>query len=282
MNTIFHRRIYRTAGILAPAAAIFLGLFTAVAQNIIVIRGSNTIGEELAPQLIAAYQKDHKDVTFDLEFKGTDYGLGALMGNYCDIAAASKTPGTEQQEIAQIRNFHFKDYIIGSYAVSLVVNATNPISNLTGSQVAALFTGGIQNWKGIGGADAPVHLFGRDPVSGTHLGFKELAMANQFYGTNVQYFTNYSDIASAVAKDADGIGYIGLMATPPAGTKIVNIGGIAPGDATVNDKTYPYVRTLRFYTDADKEPAAVADFIKFTLSPQGQAILVQMGYAPKP
>jgi len=282
MNSIFHCQISRTAKIITSASVVFLGLFTALAQDKVVIRGSNTIGEELAPQLITAYQKDHKDATFDVEFKGTDYGLGALMGNFCDIAAASKPVGKEQEEIAQIRNFHFKEYVIGAYAVSLVVNAANPVSNLTSNQVQALFTGTTQNWKDAGGPDAPVHLFGRDPVSGTHLGFKELAMANQFYGTNIQYFTNYLDIAAAVAKDPNGIGYIGLAITPPAGTKIVNIDGIAPSATSINAKTYPYFRTLRFYTDADKEAAGAVDFINFTLSPPGQAILTQMGYAPKP
>ena len=45
----------------------------------IVMLGSNTIGEELAPQLVAEYKKDHPSVTFELEFKGTTYGMGKLL-----------------------------------------------------------------------------------------------------------------------------------------------------------------------------------------------------------
>ncbi|HEY4417268.1 MAG TPA: phosphate ABC transporter substrate-binding protein, partial [Verrucomicrobiae bacterium] len=241
-----------------------------------------TIGEELAPRLIAEYQKDHKSAAFDLEFKGTAYGLGAVMGHFCDIAAASKPVGKEQEEIAQIRNFKFKEYVLGSYAVTILVSANNPISNLTSNQVLSLFTGQVQNWKAVGGPDAPVHLLVRDPVSGTHLGFKELAMANQDYGTNIQFFTSYAGIATAVANDPSAIGYSGLDAAAPAGTKVVTIDGIMPSAVTVNSKKYPYARTLRFYTDAVNEPARAADFINFTLSPRGQDILTQMGYAPKP
>ena len=61
-----------------------------------------------------------------------------------------------------------------------------------------------------GGADAPVHPYARDPVSGTYLGFKELAMGYQDYGPTVHYATNYEGIVDAVAKDPNGVGYTGL------------------------------------------------------------------------
>ena len=47
----------------------------------VIVRGSNTIGEELAPKLITEFKKDHADVDFDTEFKGTGYGLGALSSD---------------------------------------------------------------------------------------------------------------------------------------------------------------------------------------------------------
>jgi phosphate transport system substrate-binding protein len=271
------------AGMFLPALAVWSSLLTAAAQDKIVIRGSNTIGEELAPRLIAEYKKNHQDVVFDLEFKGSAYGIGALMGGYCDIAASSKPVGKEQEEIAQLRNVQFKEYILGAYTVSVLVNAANPVSNLTSNQVQSLFTGKTQNWKEVGGPDAPVHLMLRDPVSGTYLGFKELAMGFQDYGDqNVQLFTNYLGIADAVAKDPDAIGYSGLDQLQHAGTKAVAIDGVAPSAETVNAKKYPYARTLRFYTDANKEPAQDVDFINFVLGTDGQKILTQMGYAPKP
>jgi phosphate transport system substrate-binding protein len=284
MNSIYFPVLFRRAKLLLPILAIFSsGLFaTAQSADKITIRGSNTIGEELAPRLIAEYKKDHPNVTFDLEFKGSGYGIGALMGDYCDIAGSSKPVSKEQLEIAQIRGVQFKEYILGAYTISVLVNAANPVSNLTSNQVQSLFTGKIQNWKEVGGPDAQVHLYIRDPVSGTHLGFKELAMANLDYGLNVQLFTNYDGIASGVANDPNGIGYSGLISAQHSGTKAVSIDGVAPSVMTVNGNKYPYARTLRFYTDAVKESATAKDFINFVLSSDGQKVLMQMGYAPKP
>ena len=266
----------------ASVLALLLGVSAASAQDKVAIRGSNTIGEELAPSLIAEYKKDHKDAAFDLEFKGSGYGIGALMGGYCDIAAASKPVGKEQEEIATIRGVTFKEYVIGSYTVSILVNAENPVGNLTSAQVQGLFTGKITNWKEVGGPDTAVHLCVRDPVSGTYMGFKELAMGFQDYGEHVQLFTNYSALADAVAKDPHAIGYAGLDFAAHAGTKSVTVDGVAATAANVTARKYPYARPLRFYTDAGKESAKAKDFIDYVLAADGHKVLTGMGYAPKP
>src|ERR1700744_3592775 len=149
MKSFLCPRPSMTAKIFALTLTILAGTFAATAQEKVIVRGSNTIGEELAPRLITEYKKTHKEVTFDLEFKGSSYGIGALMGGFCDIAGSSKPISKEQQEIAQIRGVEFKEYVIGSYSVSVLVNAANPVSNLASNQVASLFSGKIQNWKEV-------------------------------------------------------------------------------------------------------------------------------------
>ena len=166
------------------------GLFGGKPEKIVIL-GSNTIGEELAPRLVAEYKKDHPAVAFDSEFKGTTYGLGALIVGRCDIAAASRDATTNEVELAQADGVQFNDYVIGAYDVAVIVNAGNPVGNLTRDQVRDLFTGAVQNWKDVGGPDAPVHLYIRHPISGTYLGFRELAMENKPYALNLKTFTNY-------------------------------------------------------------------------------------------
>ena len=246
----------------------------------VVIRGSNTVGEELAPQLIAEYKKSHPAAGFDLESKGTSYGMGALMGSFCDIAGASRLPLKEELEVAQFRGVELNDYVIGAYGVAVVVNATNPVANLTQDQVRDIFTGAIQNWKDVGGPDAPIHLYIRDPISGTYIGFKELAMGSKPYFSEQNLFTNYTGIVEAVARDAGGIGYSGFNLTHQAGVKAVSIDGMEPTVEVVNQGRYPYARTLHLYTNKAREKPAALDFIQFVQSPRGQEILAQMGDVP--
>jgi phosphate transport system substrate-binding protein len=293
MKTALHDRWFNptTKGLLKSLSLILIGTVVAgcpgsnpapgtAPSGKITIRGSNTFGEELAPQLIAEYKKSHPKITFDLETKGTGYGFGALMGGFCDIAGASRLPFKEELEMARYREVEYNDHVIGAYSVAVVVNAANPIGNLTRAQVRDIFTGTIQNWKEAGGSDAPIHLFIRDPISGTHLGFRELAMENKPYADTPNLFTNYEAIVGAVAGDTNGIGYSSIELDNSAGVKPVSIGGIAPNAADVDKGSYPYARVLRLYTRKGRETPEALDFIQFVLSPQGQAVLARTGYTP--
>ena len=246
------------------------------------IRGSNTVGEELLPHLITEYKKEHPNAAFDLEFKGTSYGLGAVMAGQCDIAAASRETTMNELGLARDRSIDLNDYVIGSYSVAIIVNSNNTVTNLTLDQVRDVFTGAVQNWKEIGGKDSAIHLYIRDPISGTYLGFQDLAMEKKPYGAHLKAFNNYGDIAKAVAQDAEGIGYTGLDLGHNAGVKALSVNRVPATPFFVNKGQYPYARILRLYTDKSKEKPAARDFIQFAESATGQKILADMGFVPRP
>ncbi|HTS16443.1 MAG TPA: phosphate ABC transporter substrate-binding protein [Verrucomicrobiae bacterium] len=246
----------------------------------VVIRGSNTFGEELGPRLIAEYRKDHPATDFDLMPKATGYGMAALIAGQCDIAGASRMPSVDELEVAKMKQVELNDYVVGAYGVAVVVNGNNPVGTLTTNQVRDIFTGVILNWKDVGGADAPIHLYVRDPVSGTYLGFRELAMENKPYGQPEKLFTNYDGIVQAVGGDPDGIGYSSLGLDKSGGVKPVSIGGVQPGVDTVNKHEYPYARTIHLYTTKGDEAVPAHDFIEFVESPKGQEVVQQVGFVP--
>jgi phosphate transport system substrate-binding protein len=247
----------------------------------IVIKGSNTIGEQLAPRLIAEFKKEHPAASFELESKATGYGLAALMAEQCNIAAASRQPIKDELELAKSRNIELNDYVIGSYSVAVIVNSACGVADLKREQVRDIFTGVIQNWKDVGGADAPIHIYSRDPVSGTALGFKELAMENKPYATGEKTFTNYDGIVRGVAQDASGIGYCSIEQSKSTGVKVVSINGVAPSVTSINEGKYPYARVLHFYTNKGKEDPSAKEFIDFVQSEKGQQIVAQMGNVPR-
>jgi phosphate transport system substrate-binding protein len=271
---------------LLRSVPLLLGLAVTVAScsrstpEQITIRGSNTFGEELAPKLIAEFKKDHPQAAFDTEFKGTSYGFGTLMVDKCSIAAASREVTTNELSLAKDRDIEFNTYPIGTYSVAVILNAGNSLTNLTLKQVHDLFTGKVQNWKDVGGADAPVHLYIRDPISGTYLGFQELAMDKDSYGQHPKTFTSYTGIVQAVAQDPAGIGYASVEDAKKPGIKAVAIGGHAPTLEAVQKGQYPYARLLRLYTIKAKENPLAMDFIHFIQSDRGQKVMADMGFVP--
>jgi phosphate transport system substrate-binding protein len=257
----------------APAAA---------AEAKVVIKGSNTIGEELLPTLVADYKKEHPMVAFAVEAKATGYGFWALLAGQCDIAGASRVAAADELAQAQARGIELNDHVIGAYAVAVVVNAGCPVENLSREQVRDIFTGVVQNWKAVGGPDTPIHLYVRDPISGTSLGFRDLAMDNKPYAAENKLLASYAAIVQAVAQDASGIGYSSLDLAKQTGVKPVAVGGVVPSAATVNQNQYPFARVLHLYTNKAKAPAPAREFIQFVQSPRGQEVVAQSGFVPKP
>jgi phosphate transport system substrate-binding protein len=86
-------------------------------------------------------------------------------------------------------------------------------------------------------------------------------------------------IASEVANNPNGIGYVGLAYAKAQGIKVVPIDGATPSKESVLAKSYPYARPTFYYTNG--EPSGLAkQFVDFTVSPDGQKIVAQVGFVP--
>ena len=155
------------------------------------IKGSNTFGEELAPRLIEAYRHSRPNVSVELESKGSASGFAALLAGECDIASAPRPATAGETSKFRTRGIELQEYVIGSYGVAVIVNGSSPVNCLTMEQVREVFIGRVKNWKLVGGPDAGSHVYIRDPISGTNLGFRELAMENQPYVADAKSFTSY-------------------------------------------------------------------------------------------
>ncbi len=249
-------------------------------EGTVVIRGSSIFGEELAHALVAEYQKDHPNVVFVLETKGSASGFAALLAGECDIAAASRMPTRDELQQAKSRGIRMIERVIGSYGVAIIVNSNNPVKNLSRRQVRDVFTGAVRDWKPLGGLEAPVQVCIRDAAAAAHLGFRGMAMENKPYASAAQTFTNYAQLVEAVARDPGGIGYSSMGLARRAGVAAVSIQGVQPDLFSVNEGHYPYARFLTLYTNKQKQTAAATDFIRFVLSKSGQNILEQMGFVP--
>jgi len=260
---------------------IVFSLVLAAHADQIIIKGSNTVGEELGPALMAAFQVHHPDVAIELTTEGTGGGMLALLNGQCDLASASRTASDDELRLARARGVRLQSHFIGSYGVSVIVNERNAVQSLTLEQIRDIFTGKITNWREVDGRNAPINLYIRDPVSGTYLGFKELAMEYQPYAANVQTRLTYPEIMNAVARDRDGIGYTGMTLVGEDAVRAVLVNGIPGNMFSVNEGLYPYARGLRFYTTRGNESAAARAFFRFVRGRVGQAILESQGYVPR-
>jgi phosphate transport system substrate-binding protein len=244
----------------------------------VVIKGSNTFGEELGPRLIEAYRLTRPNLQVTLESNNSGAGITALLAGECDIAATSRplTPGEESQTRAQ--GITLKEYAIGYYGVAVIVHRSNPVDRLTLEQVKAIFTGSVGNWREVGGLDMPIRLAIRAPASGTSLGFRELAMDTRPYAAEAEKFQTYAQLEATVAREPGAIGYADMHEVQDPGVRVLRIGDTEPSTLSVNEGWYPYARLLRFYTNKASETPAAHDFVHYVQQKPGQRVLPELGY----
>ncbi len=245
----------------------------------LVIKGSDTLGAKLVPQLAEAFKAQHPDTTFDIAAEGSTTGIAAIIDGTAQIGMASRRAKPAEIGAASGKGVNMKPTIVAYDGIAVIVNSANSLKGLTKKQVEQIFTGDVTDWSAVGGSPGKISVYTRNTSSGTYSEFKELAMKKRDYAPSAQKMAGNEQIASEVGKNANGIGYVGLAYTNAGGIKVMPIDGNPPSVKSVQAKSYPYARPTFYYTNG--EPSGVAkEFVDFTLSPAGQKIVLQVGFVP--
>ena len=276
----------RTGAKIALAAATLaagtLGAKPALAGTV-TVKGSDTmvvLGQRWAEE----YMKKHATTTIQVTGGGSGTGISALINGTTDVCEASRAmKDAEKKQLADKAGAPPVEITVAKDGLSVYVNDSNPLTELTMDQLKQIFTGKIDNWKGVGGPDAKIIPYSRENSSGTYVFFKEHVLQNADYTPRAQAMPGTAAVVNAVVKEKFGIGYGG--AAYAKGIKVLKIKkdaaspAIAPEDATIKNGTYPLSRPLFFYVRA-KPSAEIKAFTDWVLSAEGQGIVTKVGYFP--
>jgi phosphate transport system substrate-binding protein len=247
----------------------------------LVIKGSDTLGAKLVPQLAEQFKAQHPGTTFDIAAEGSTTGIAAIIDGTAQIGMSSRRAKSAEVGTASAKGVHLKPTIVAYDGIAVIVNSANPIKTLTRKQVEQIFTGEVTDWSALGGSGGKISVYTRNTSSGTYSDFKELAMKKRDYAGGSQKMAGNEQIAAEVGKNANGVGYVGLAYTKAGGIKVMSIDNVLPSVQTVHAKTYPYARPTFYYTNGD--PSGLAkQFLDFTISGAGQKIAAQVGFVPIP
>ncbi|MGI8819902.1 MAG: phosphate ABC transporter substrate-binding protein [Chthoniobacterales bacterium] len=252
---------------------------TAARADRLVLKGSDTLGAKLVPQLAEQFKAQNPGTTFDIAAEGSTTGIAAITDGTAQIGMSSRRAKPAEIGAATSKGVNMKPTIVAYDGIAVIVNAANAVKALTKKQVEQIFTGEITDWSAVGGAGGKISIYTRNTSSGTYSDFKELAMKKRDYAGGSQKMAGNEQIASEVGKNPSGIGYVGLAYDKAPGIKALPIDGVLPSVATVQAKTYPYARPTFYYTNG--EPSGLAkQFLDFTTSSAGQKIVRQVGFVP--
>src|SRR6267154_5262138 len=245
----------------------------------LVIKGSDTLGAKLVPQLAEQFKAQHPGTTFDIAAEGSATGFAALIDKTAAIGMASRPAKPEEIANGKAKGVEMKETIVAYDGIAVIVNTANPVKGLTKKQVEQIFTGDVTDWSAVGGLGGKISVYTRNTSSGTYSEFKELAMKKRDYAPDSQKMAGNEQIASEVSKNPNGVGYVGLAYVKASGIEVLAIDGATPSKESVLGKAYPYARPTFFYTNG--EPTGLAkQFVDFTVSAAGQKIVEQVGFVP--
>jgi phosphate transport system substrate-binding protein len=259
------------------------------ASSAIIDRGSDTL-VNLALAWAEAYVKVSPETAISVSGGGSGVGITALIDGTTDIANASRAMKPEEFETARAKGVEPFKTVVARDAIAVIINPDNPVNELTLQQASDIFTGKINNWTEVGGEDRPIVRVSREVNSGTHVYFLESVIRlgrkddPSIFSADTLLLPSSEGITSEVSQNPNAIGYDGLGYVTPA-LKVVSLSEdpagpfIPPSKETVLDGTYPISRELYMYTNG--EPSGkVQVYLKWILSPEGQAIVAELGFIP--
>ncbi len=162
--------------------------------------------------------------------------------------------------------------------VAIAVNPGNTVSALSKDQLKKIFAGEINNWKQVGGSDAPINVYVREDGSGTRETFEERALDKGKASGKNNVVNSNGAMKTAVAQDANAIGYVGIGHLDDKIKGIV-LDGMTPSQDNAKSGVYKVTRLL--YMNTKGEPAGlVRAFIDYIYSADGAGFIAAAGYIP--
>ncbi|MGJ8676623.1 MAG: phosphate ABC transporter substrate-binding protein [Akkermansiaceae bacterium] len=252
----------------------------AQAQTKLVIKGSDTLGAKMVPQLAEAYKAAGNNVSFEIAAEGSSTCFTALLGGTADFGMSSRGIKSSEKDSFAAAGKECLEHVAGVDMIAVVVNEANGVKSLTKAQIAGIFTGTITDWSEVGGKAGAINAYTRNTSSGTYKTFQKLAMDKKDYGENTQKMAGNEQIAAETAKDTNGIGYVGLAYVDRDGIAPVSVDGVLPTPDKASE--YALSRNLYYYTVGEPTGEA-AKFIKWsTTTPEAGAIIEKVGFIAPP
>ena len=189
------------------------------------------------------------------------FGKDSMLGQGCNAAiknASLNGPDKEtfgficcpltKEEIAKEKIIV---YPLAMEPIMILVNSSNPVTNLSKQQVRDIFAGKITNWHDVGGNDQPIAVVTRLHCK-TRPGHWKTILPDAKLFRKLRFDVESADeMVKRVSDFENAIGHTGSTWEFESGNKVkhVTVDGLEPNAENLKNKTYPFYRPLSAITD---------------------------------
>ena len=214
-------------GLTVAAALAFAGQVSAT--ETIVIKGSDTLGAKMVPQIAEAFKakmaKQGVEVAFEIAAEGSSTGVASVIDGTAEIGMSSRDPKDKEVAKAKAKGVDMKTVTVAKDGIAIIVNESNPIDSISIDEIELIFSGDVTDWSGITAQTGAISAYTRNTSSGTYAVFQKMGMNSRDYGADTQKMAGNEQIAAEVAKNPNGIGYVGLAYINTPGVKVIPVNG---------------------------------------------------------
>lgn len=244
-------------------------------QGKLVLTGSSTIAP-LASEIAKRYEAEHPQVRIDVQTGGSSRGIADARQKVADIGMVSRSLKDNEKDL--------QAFTIAKDGVSVIVNSDNPVKSLTDKQIVDIYTDKINNWKQVGGKDAPITVVNKAEGRSTlELFAGHFKLKTKDIKADVVIGDNEQGIKT-VAGNPNAIGYVSIgsgeyAATNKSPVKLLPVEGVAASIANVSNGTFPISRPLNLVTN-EPPTGLTKNFIDFARSKGVQDIIQEQYFVP--
>jgi phosphate transport system substrate-binding protein len=231
----------------------------------------STSMEKLANAAAEAFMTKYPGVIISPEFIGSTAGIEALNSGTVQIGNASRGLNDTEKAAGIVEN------VVAIDGIAVITEKTNTVANLTKDQLAQIYTGTINNWSQVGGADQPIVVVGRESGSGTRGAFEELLEVVD----KCKYANEINSTGGVMAKVASTPGSIGYVSLDVLDETVValNIDNVEPTEDNIKAGSYALSRPFVMATKGEisEQNDLVKAFFEYLKSDEGKDLIKNVG-----
>ncbi len=212
----------------------------------------------LTEKLAGEYEKTHPGVRIYVQGGDSSLGLNCVSGGIAEIGSLSRPLTTAEKAGLDY-------YQIATDNIMIIVNPSLNISHIKLPDLIDIFIGKINNWKDVGGPDAPMTVITREQGSGTYNVFRDTVTGRKSKIADSALVMNSTGaVKTAVAGDKYAIGYISSRFLSD------EVRPIPVDDG--KSRTMLLSRPLIYITKKGADSTTMG-FINYVLSVEGKAVI---------
>ncbi len=197
------------------------------------------------------------------------YGKDSMMGQGCNAGIKTAKLSNDKRDSfgfvccalseEEISKNKLVVYPLANEPIVILVNTSNPVTNLSKQQLRDIFKGKITNWKTVGGPDKPIVVVTRLHCKDRPGHWKRILPSAKDFTSRRINVTSADDMVQRVTDFDGAIGHIGSTWIFEAGskTRAITIDHQAPTAANLKNGKYPFYRKLSAITTENPRPDVV-------------------------